>query len=68
MVENHTIGKECKECCCGGIYVHENCGGRMHEMLVDDIDEEGYIHNYRCDKCFEKEYQYGYEDMEIEFK
>ncbi len=68
QAEKHTIGqKKCPSCCCDGYYVHENCGGRWHERLIDDTIEEGFIHNYRCDKCFQEDYHYGYEDMKIEF-
>ncbi len=60
--------KDCPACCCGGVYVHKYCGGRMHERLIDDTPEDGYIHNYRCEKCDVTEYHYGYEDSPIEFR
>lgn len=68
MTEFHTRNNNCDACCCKGTFVHKNCGGNMHERVVDDTMEEGWIHNYKCDKCDTEEYQYGYEDMTIEFK
>lgn len=69
MKEEHIRGEgDCPACCCGGNYIHKNCGGRLHERVVDDDPEDGWIHNYRCDKCDKKDYSYGYYDYEIEFK
>ena len=59
---------KCEKCCCGQVYYHDYCGGKWHEKLVDDTVEDGFIHNYRCDKCNEKDYRIGYEEYEIEFK
>ena len=70
MNDKHVRGakiNECPACCCGGIYIHKGCGGRWHERIVDDTIEDGYIHNYRCDKCDKEEYSYDCEDMKIEF-
>lgn len=68
MKDKHVrFAKKCPACCCGGYSTHKGCGGRWHERVVDDDPEEGYIHNYRCDKCFEEDYQWDYEDMKIEF-
>lgn len=68
--EKHIIGdKKCPACCCGGgIHIDNNCGGNWHERLIDDTEEDGFIHNYKCDKCFKDDYHYGYEDMKIEFE
>lgn len=64
---HHKIGKPCDKCCCGQHYIHEKCGGNLHERMVGDTEEDGWIHNYRCDKCFEEDYHYGYEDLKIGF-
>ena len=45
-----------------------DCGGIWHEKMVDDDSEEGWIHNYRCDKCGMTDYRYGFEDYEIIFQ
>lgn len=63
-----NIEGKCPQCCCGGNQHHEGCGGRWHEMIVDDTLEDGWIHNYRCDKCLKKDYCFGYEDCEIDFE
>ena len=71
MDKKHRKGKKCPACCCGGGYVHKDCGGKWHEVVVDDIDEGyGYewVHNYRCEKCDEEAFYPGYEDIKIEFE
>lgn len=61
--EKHTRGKECDACCCNGPYFHEGCSGFVHEKLVDDTPEEGYVHIYRCEKCdWNNIYMDGFED------
>ena len=68
MDEKHIrFNENCPACCCKSIYIHKDCGGRWHERVVDDTEEDGWIHNYRCDKCNKKDYSYGYDDMPIEF-
>lgn len=67
-IEKHIRGSEkCPECCCGGYSRHENCGGRLHERLVDDDIDDGYVHNYKCEKCDWEEFYPGFEDEKIEF-
>jgi len=68
MTDLHIRGDlKCPTCCCHGS-IHKNCGGIFHERVVDDCPEDGWIHNYRCDKCNYEAYSYGYEDKTIEFK
>ncbi len=68
MSKHIRNAKHCPACCCGGYYTHGNgCGGRLHERLVDDTIDDGYIHNYKCDKCDLYMPQIGYEDEVIEF-
>lgn len=70
MTEIHISGakkNECPACCCGGGDIHEKCGGTWHEILADDTAENGFIHNYRCDRCNKEDFQHGYEDIKIEF-
>ncbi len=66
MNEKHIIGKDCKECCCQKP-IHKDCGGYWHCRVVHDDIEEGWIHNYRCDKCFQKDYTYEFDEYGIEF-
>jgi hypothetical protein len=69
MTDLHIRNAEkCPACCCGGRSVHEGCGGRWHESVVDEDREFGWIHNYRCDKCNLEDYHPAYKDYTIEFE
>lgn len=60
--ELHIRGEKCKVCCCPK-EIHENCGGNWHCKVLDDDPEEGWIHNYKCDKCNQEEYYLGYDNQ-----
>jgi len=67
-VNIHTKGLICVSCCCGAPLKCDetkNCIGLLHQYVVEDDPEDGWIHNIRCDVC---DYHYTYLDSKkIEF-
>lgn len=69
-IEYHIKGLHCKECCCHKFFIcnEKNCAGILHMRIVD-YNEDGSVHNYKCEKCY-KEYwdEFGYDEYKIEFR